>query len=199
MMIKFQKEIPINGVKATDPNQDRCSPGRCREAWELLPDRHHATPSSFHRNTRAVPTQSPPGGTGEVSSYRGSCEKTANNLGSAKRAGRADLLCYLSLLFFPPRGGAPACLSSMLLLLAGDIERNPGPRPSPHVPTNEVDGGIRLSGLCLLQWNAGGLSAAKLGELRRFLNRADPPCDVVVIQETHLQPGRATPPTATNA
>ena len=46
-------------------------------------------------------------------------------------------------------------------------------------------------GLRVIQWNAGGLSVAKVGELRRFLETANPPIDVVAIQETHLQPGRS--------
>ena len=131
----------------------------------------------------------------------------------------------------------------MLLLLAGDIERNPGPTICSvcrgvvrgasifcgrcegwvhrrctglsseeylrecnanrnaggrayicprHVSTEEADTtpSRRSLGLRLLQWNAGGLSANKVGELRRFLDNADPPVDILAIQETHLQPGR---------
>ena len=161
------------------------------------------------------------------------------NLGSANRAGRGDM----GEVFLPRRGGIPACLLSILLLLAGDIERNPGPTfcsvcrgvvrgasifcnqcdgwvhrrctgltgkeylqecnanrrgggrayvcPKHQAAGVDADSGGRRPGLRLFQWNAGGLSANKLGELRRFLERAAPPVDVLAIQETHLQPERS--------
>jgi ribonuclease HI len=170
---------------------------------------------------------------------------TSSGLGETRRPYRRP--CNSSG-FSPPRGGAPACLSSVLLLLAGDVEQNPGPQPMwpcsmcdreirgsaiycsrcerwvhrrctllssreyyaacqanrrgggrayscpRHAPGNDVERGgesdCRLRGLRLLQWNAGGLSSAKLGELRRFLEGAVPPVDIVAVQETHLQPGR---------